>query len=642
MNSGEKRGQKKGSRSAVITERFIKTICNRIAENKSVRRNLPLNGRLHIDRQLPFLCVYRHPLKRHDNGTNHFVKGEAAYLTISGNKPLLRQLTPLLSGIIKTLNETFGAFLILEIWSSPELGSEDITNPSTLEPTFNIFARETDLDDLSSAIMSLENELKKIRILKRSAAVEIHTGRKISPPGMSPLLSAAEARKLNCRIIGLEISPIYRNPVSGELFPVLLRALHRQLAPDFKRVFYEFSRTNTVSTPTNYHAMGRRSVVKAVWETDRRLAEVSNAFDFLLLVSPVNTEAAWVKFKRQRFERVPTLYYRPLSIDPANHKHKLFEISIDSIEDPTLAYLFREKRSELDRQISMLADRGTKDFLFGSMQVFGDVSETLFQTAQAILNTTPSRQQSSNSHLTAPAFAKKALAEIEYYRERYPAMTSGVNIRKDISGLMVSRGKLLVGTTLKIPEKRVQALLQHEVGTHIVTYFNGRSEPFKQLYSGLAGYEELQEGLAVLAEFLVDGFSVMRLRMLAARVIAVRSLTQGASFIETFRELTRNYRIKQRTAFSITVRVYRGGGLTKDAVYLRGLLELLNYLKKGGDLDPLFVGKISMHHIPIIKELQFRKVLQPPPLRPRYMEFQETAKKLKRLRNGLSVMDLIQ
>ena len=82
--------------------------------------------------------------------------------------------------------------------------------------------------------------------------------------------------------------------------------------------------------------------------------------------------------------------------------------------------------------------------------------------------------------------------------------------------------------------------------------------------------------------------------------------------------------------------------MTKDAVYLRGLLELLNYLKKGGDLDPLFVGKISMHHIPIIKELQFRKVLQPPPLRPRYMEFQETAKKLKRLRNGLSVMDLIQ
>ncbi len=37
-------------------------------------------------------------------------------------------------------------------------------------------------------------------------------------------------------------------------------------------------------------------MVKAVWEVDNQLAEVSKSFDLLLSVTPVNTEAAWVDF----------------------------------------------------------------------------------------------------------------------------------------------------------------------------------------------------------------------------------------------------------------------------------------------------------------------------------------------------------
>ncbi len=62
------------------------------------------------------------------------------------------------------------------------------------------------------------------------------------------------------------------------------------------------------------------------------------------------------------------------------------------------------------------------------------------------------------------------------------------------------------------------------------------------------------------------------------------------------------------------MRTFRGGGLTKDAVYLRGLVQLLEYFKNGGELEPLFIGKISADHIAIVKELQWRKVLHPAPL----------------------------
>jgi uncharacterized protein (TIGR02421 family) len=180
------------------------------------------------------------------------------------------------------------------------------------------------------------------------------------------------------------------------------------------------------------------------------------------------------------------------------------------------------------------------------------------------------------------------------------------------------------------------------VGTHVLTYFNGKAQPFQQLYTGLAGYEELQEGLAVLAEYLVGSLSRPRLRLLAGRVVAVRRLEEGASFIDTFRELNRTYGFNQRTAFTITVRIYRSGGLTKDAVYLRGLVGVLDYLNKGGELEPLFVGKIMADHIPIIRELQARQVLRPVPLHPRYMELPQTAPRLTRFRDGLSVLNLIE
>src|SRR5690606_17407786 len=131
---------------------------------------------------------------------------------------------------------------------------------------------------------------------------------------------------------------------------------------------------------------------------------------------------------------------------------------------------------------------------------------------------------------------------------------------------------------LRVPAHRVDALLQHEIGTHVVTFANGSAQPLGLLATGLAGYEELQEGLAVLSEHLVDGLDTSRLRLLAARVVAVRSVIDGADFVETYRLLAEEHDVDPTTAFTVAMRVHRGGGLTKDAVYLRGLVRLLGYL----------------------------------------------------------------
>ncbi len=624
---------------AAAFEKLTQAICERLSEGKQVRRTLPYEGRLHIDRALPFLLVYRRPPKRPDKGTDLLLKGEASYIIASGGRKFKTGLTKLIRAVGETLAEKCGALLIIEIWSGEEDPDMDMARAM---PAFRILLPSS--GPLTGTAETLEKALLKIKLNKKSSAVEVIYRKQGSPPGPGLLMPKREADRLNCFLMGLEVHPVFRSPDNGDVFPLTLRKLHLGLSRALKRAAFEFSHSQTDIRPGHYYSLGRRAMVKAVWDVDRRLADVSTSFDFLLLLTPVNIDSAWSKFKKQHCDQPPLFYYRPRHIDPAVIKRDIYTIPVESVEDPVLAALFREKRTELDRQMTMIEDRDTKRFLYGSLQSFGGVSDTLMELAGEILEALPphSRDDSRTKYLNAVSFAARAKQEIEYYRENYPSISAGVHIRSDIVGLMVSRGNLLVSSNTKIPVSRAEALIQHEVGTHIVTYFNGRAQPFRQLYSGLAGYEELQEGLAVLAEYLAGGFSRPRLRLLAGRVAAVKCLTSGASFIETFRTLNRDYGFEQRTAFTITARVYRSGGLTKDTVYLQGLVKLLKYLERGGEVAPLYVGKISADHIPIIQELQWRGVLRAVPLRPRYLDFPETEEKVKKLRKGCSVLNLIE
>ena len=623
----------------VISDRFIKSVCTRLAENKQVRRTLPDRGRLHIDRQLPFLCVYRYPPRSKDAGTERLVMGQPAYLIASGDKQTRKSLSKLIKNITQTLSREFGAFLILEIWSK----NENDTDPPTVVPEFRI-AAQSHLSPFRT-VETLSEALRLVRVRKQAAAVKIVRDRKIAPSDLPALLPTAVLKEIGCTLIGLEVHPIYRSSETDEVFPIIRQLLAREITGALQKTFFQFSRTQTTHRPAHFHVLGRRAVVKAVWKIDTELAEISNAFDFLLQVTPINTEAAYASFRRSHFERTPVFYYRPQPFDAAMLKRKLWNTRLESIEDPTLGYLFREKRYELDIQLTMLSHIDTPRFFHGSLQLFGGVDDELLELAKKIVEQVPShsRERGSKIRLDATAFAKRVEEELQYYRQQLPEFSANAEIRDDIyTGLMVSKGNLLIGKKTRISDSRANALIQHEVGTHILTYFNGRAQPFQMLYTGLAGYEEMQEGLAVLSEYLVGGLSLPRLRLLAARVIAARSLIDGASFIDTFKILKDTYSFTQRTAFTVTMRVYRSGGLIKDAVYLRGLVGLLDYLKKGGTLEPLFVGKIAAEHIPIIQELQWRKVLKPAPLRPRYIENPNIEEKFNALRKGLSVLDFIK
>jgi uncharacterized protein (TIGR02421 family) len=616
-----------------------------LSAGEPVSEQLPGGGRLHIERRVPLLCVYR--TAADDAGTEQLLHNEPAYMVIPAGEHWARRALKLLRTVVEHLSKELGSFLIVEIWATPD------GNPIVATVTANGHTELQD-DRFEIVVPAVRIPRTTIEALCKSLGREVlpfggaHVAlgpyENLAPPGLKPLMLMRECRNWNCFTLSIAVRPTYRDATTQEINSSAMHSMSRDLHIALEQANFAFVRQKKTLRPAHFHAPGRTSVVKAVLDIDRQLAEIDRSFDLLLQATPVNAESAWREFRRSRFEKPPVFYYRPLSVDPVLLKRQLYLIPVERVEDPTLSYLFRQKQEELDRQITLLSDVDTPKFLQESLQVYGGVSDWLLEQGVELLDRVPTRGGGGMKigQLDAIEFAKRAQEELGYYQKRCSDFSATVSVRDDMyAGLMVSGDRLLIGGRTRIPRRRVEALLQHEIGTHLVTRYNGHHQPFQQLEVGLAGYDGFQEGLAVLAEYLVGGLSRSRIRVLAARVVGAHRMLNGAFFIDTFRALNHNYDFSQRTAYTIAMRLYRGGGLTKDAVYLRGLLQILRYLREGGELEPLFIGKVASAHLPMISELAMREIIKPPALRPRYLENAGAQKKLERLRGGLKVLELV-
>ena len=374
---------------------------------------------------------------------------------------------------------------------------------------------------------------------------------------------------------------------------------------------------------------------------DARLTELERELNLMLNVTPTNAAEAWADFERSGFQSVPTLQSRPLDFDPDRVKRDLYNIDIERVEDSALHSLFRAKRDEIARQITLLEDRGTSRFRYGALQLYGVPGESLIATARSLLELIDPPPITSGS-ITATAFAEAARTELEWYRSRYPGFPVAVEVRDDVADLMVSFGVLLIPATAAFREDRVEPLIQHEIGTHVLTYRNGDSQPLKLLAVGLPSYEETQEGLAILAEYFAGGLDPRRMRILAARVMAASMMLADKDFVEIFNRLCGDHGFAPRTAWSVTSRAMFGGGSTKDVMYLRGIERVLGYFAEGRDIDPLLAGKFSLNHAPLVEDLIQHGVLRPPWARPRWLSGPRAEKSLERVHEGISVADLLE
>ena len=608
-----------------FSDKSIKQILTSLKNNEDVNAVLPGGGMLHIEKEIPYLVIYRK--KKQDKGISRIVSSEASYVIV-GNADL-EGYKKLLFEVTNTLSARFKTYMLFEIYSG-EAGTN----------TFLIKGPE---DKLPSSLKVLKEELENINNIFSGLYLQaqIKNTTKRQPEGEEPIMEVEQAKLSGGVLVSLEIPPVFRD-AEGNLYPVFFRSFRDYLISAIHKFMYDYIRVQTSFEVPSYNALGPKYLKEKVFEIDKKLAEIETSYQFLWLVSPANIRDIKDTFFESNYKKVINYHYRLLPIDPDVLKRELFNLKIEDIDDPAMSYLFREKREELDQQITMLNERGTKNFFYNSIRLYKGVERNLCEEAEVLLNKVDEVTDFGEQDIIdSKAFSSLARKEFDYFRQQDENFKSKVHIRKDVNIMMVSQGELYIPEDYKMNRKESVALIQHEVGTHVLTFHNGSRQPLQQLRIGLADYDPLQEGIAVLSEYLVDGLTPNRLRTLAGRVIAGNALLEGGDFIEIFDLLHKNYGFTPNRAFNITSRIMQGGGFLKDIIYLKGLVDLRKYLMEGGDFESLLAGKFGIKHVRIIRELTERNILKPGVLRPSYLLTENVQEKLNLIRNGLPLSQMI-
>lgn len=589
-------------------------------------KELPYGGFIFLEHDVPFLIIYRNI--PNDKATIRLARTGASYLIVSKDnfeyfKAFVKELT-------EKMSARFGSFILMEIFSGDQGSTEFVIRGPAHKLPVSLEVLKEELDKVESR-----------RYGGQLLTARIEQSKQRQHEDKQAFCSIEEIKEWGGTLIGLEVPPVYRNE-DDDVYPLYFRKFRDGFADAIHKAAFEFIRVQTSSDIESFAALGKRNIHEEVFKIDRGLTEIESSYQFLLLVAPVNIQSIRDSFFKTHFEELIPYNYRLLPIDPDILKRKLYDLRIDEIDDPALAFLFDEKREEIDQELTMLKERGSRNFFYRSVRLYQGIDNNVISEAELILqNISEDQHQEKVKTLDAKAFGKMAEAEFDFFRTQTPDYTSRIHIRDDVNVMMVSKGELYLPADYTLTKSEASALIQHEVGTHALTYYNGSQQPLSQLSQGLADYDPLQEGIAVLSEYLSGGLTGNRLRTLAGRVIAGEALLDGANFKDVFNLLYTTHGFSREPAFNITSRIFQGGGFLKDIIYLKGLVELRDYLMEGGDLEFLLAGKFALKHVPMIKDLTDRGLLQPPKIKPRYLNDAGFHERLTNIRQGISLSKMI-
>lgn len=341
----------------------------------------------------------------------------------------------------------------------------------------------------------------------------------------------------------------------------------------------------------------------SLFEIDQNLDRLVHNIELLNYLNPLNIEQEKRRFFASKYTENPKFKYRKIKFSPFKLQRLFFNQPLEHIEDDDIRRLYRDIIYEYSGLIECIETIGKgKQFYYNSLKVFGTPKERDVENARFILHFA---DEDEGEIMEDKYTASQAQDYFEDFGKRYD-FNFNIKQSTNISAaamVLNATNTLLLKKNNTFSDNQLKVLANHEIGVHLVTTHNGKSQPLKIFSNGFVNNTETQEGLAVLSEYMSGNLTVTRMKELAHRVIAADSLIKGYSFVDTFDLLFNQFKVDRHKAWQITLRVHRGGGFTKDFLYLTGLKKVYDYYQSGGDLSVLLTGKVTLEDLPVINKL---------------------------------------
>ena len=340
-----------------------------------------------------------------------------------------------------------------------------------------------------------------------------------------------------------------------------------------------------------------------LFDIDANLNRLVKNIELLNYINPQNIAAEKKTFFSSKYNYEPVFKYPKMRFNGYKLHRLFFSQRLERIEDVDIRQLYEDIIYEYSGLIECIETIGQgRKFYFNSLKSFGTPTEKDIENAKFILRF----DDSDFDDKMLPVFnVNEAKDYFDDFSKRYD-FKYNIKISNNLSAaamVLNNTQTLVLRKSHKYSLSQLKVLTNHEIGVHMVTTFNGLDQPLKVFSNGFPNNVETQEGLAVYSEYMSGCLTIMRLKELAFRVIAVDSLNKGYSFSDTFHLLHNQHKLNRDKAFAITLRVHRGGGFTKDHLYLRGLRNVYQYAKANKDLSILLIGKVSQEYIPTMEKL---------------------------------------
>lgn len=341
-----------------------------------------------------------------------------------------------------------------------------------------------------------------------------------------------------------------------------------------------------------------------LFDIDANLNRLVRNIELLNYINPLNIASEKKKFFSSKYNYEPEFKYPKIRFNGYKLHRLFFSQRLERITDLDIRQLYEDIIYEYSGLIECIQTIGHgRKFYFNSLKSFGTPTEKDLDNAKFILRFDDS---DFNEEMLPMYNSEEAREYFDEFSKRYD-FNYNIKISNNLSAaamVLNNTQTLVLRKSHNFSLNQLKVLTNHEIGVHMVTTFNGLIQPLKVFSNGFPNNVETQEGLAVYSEFMSGCLTIERLKELAFRVIAADSLHKGYSFSDTFHLLHSQHKLNRDKAFVITLRVHRGGGFTKDHLYLRGIRNVYKYAKKGQDLGILLTGKVSQEYIPTIVKLQ--------------------------------------
>ncbi len=347
-----------------------------------------------------------------------------------------------------------------------------------------------------------------------------------------------------------------------------------------------------------------------LFEIDANLDRLVKRIELLSYVNPLNIEKEKQRFFSCKYKEDPLFKYPKLKFDPYKLHRLFFSQRLERIKNDEIRQLYTEIIYHYANMVQCIETIGKdKEFYYNSLRVYGSPTEKDVQNARFILHYEDEPPTPDMEKVFTPEEAK---AYFEDFAQAYEFPLNVYYTTHMSAEAMVSNARqaLLIKRNTTFSKNQLLTLANHEIGVHLVTTFNGLLQPLKIFSHGFPKNVETQEGLSVFSEYMSGALTLRRLKELAYRVLASDSLIKGYSFADTFDLIHGTYKLNRHDAFTITLRAHRGGGFTKDRLYLSGLKKIFRRYKEGTSMDILLSGKVALRyeeHINYLRSLGLAK-----------------------------------